>query len=227
MKWWADVLAQPADKGEQLKETEISRRLVAIIDQVDQLSILLRERGVPEVLYHNAHLKIKNGLSPAKMSQRWIEIKPHFGPEIITALRWAEWAVGSLEDTISNEDRQDIQAKITELEALLGDDSLPAALRQILRRQVTELRSALEDYVIYGIGPLEKAIKTITADIVSEQEALTSSANENPEETRKALDKLKSAMATTVTVIDKVAKTAGNIGKLWVISKEVLDKIPF
>lgn len=224
---WALSLLRPDDVGKKkLDEIDISQRLVALTDQVSALCELLRRTECPSSLYHNHLLTIKRSFSPSRTHEAWSSVSQGFKEENLVTLRWAEWLVGPLETALNDDDRNALDQQIADLETFLVNDSLPTSLQRVLQAQVSELRNALRRYSIEGISPLKKAVKTITADIVSEQEMLTASAESQPKETKQALSKLQSAMSTTVTVIDKATKTASNIGKLWTMGKHVIEQLP-
>lgn len=220
---WSTILTQTKDEGKQLTEAEIFRRLIALTDQLEQLAYLLKAKSAPPHLYEDAFLSIQRGLSPAQLTQRWMRVKTHFSPEAITTLRWSEWVIGSLEETITEDDRQAVRSQINELQDLLQATSLPEPMVKILETQIAALTEALQDYEIYGIEPFEKAIKIVTSDLVASSEEITSAKKSNPKDTNQILSKINSMMNTALSAIDKAGKTAGSLEKLWNMSKQALE----
>lgn len=224
---WTVSLLQQGDTVQALDSVNISQRLVAIVEQVNVLAELLEQSNCPQALYQPHLNAIKQSLSPNRLHESWATVSKGFANEHMTTLRWAEWLVGPLETDLTAEDRAIVEGQINELNSLMESDTLPNSMRRILRAQINELQNALDRYQTEGISPLEKAIKTITADIVSEKESLAESAKSHPDETRSALTKLKLAMTKIADVTDRTAKTTSSLRSLWALAGEAIDKIPF
>lgn len=227
---WSVALRLPhEDESKKLDDVALAQRLVALTDQVDAIQEMLESScdAPPEALYLDYLARVRSVFSPVRIKEPWASLSQELGEGSWLTLRWAEWLIGPLERPLSDEDRSLLESQIVDLDLMLRDDSMPASLRRVLRSQVSELRDALDRYPTEGIAPLEKAVKTVTADVVSKKETFFEAARESPRETGSALERFKTAMSATTNIIEKSAKTAGSLKTLWTICGEILEKLPF
>jgi hypothetical protein len=133
-------------------------------------------------------------------------------------LQWASWALSRFdENDISEESILALQESLAAQEAMLKETSLPESLREMLERQVADLKTALLLYEVSGTKPLIDAVNRQYGEIRQSFAEIVEFAESGPPEAdtlmRKAL-KLLGEAANVANQGSKVIKFGKDICEL-------------
>lgn len=190
----------------------------AVLSEIKNSEAKLKQIEVPEHLFRDAANILRSAFSPTQFGVQFLNHRESITRRATPlALQWASWALSRFdENDIPEESIKSLQDSLAAQEAMLKETDLPDSLREMLERQVVELKTALLLYKIKGVQPLTDAVnKQISemrfppADVVAEVE--------------KSSLEVKSALQKGMGLIGAAAKIADHGSKIVKFSNEVYE----
>lgn len=222
---WMTVLRQPGDP-EKLNDTTVPRRLVKVLDQVDDLEGILSDMAIDSTLYHNDLVKVRNAFSPSRMGDQWANVIGQLSPEVIKSLAWQAWVIKSREEPVDEIALKELQQRISELTAMLDESiGLPDRLTVQIRRQLQALEESLKDYAITGIDPISKEIKNSVVDIVENGDAIRDALATADPKDKGVLQGFAQIVLKGNEILQSTGKPAAAINSLIALGKEVFKML--
>lgn len=203
---WSMVL------GVEQDDVIVTRAVVELYTLSNEIQSLIK---MNEQLNHELYLKsfksINNAFFPLNLNASWNSVKQHLNDEALTRLQFcAEHLSGFYaEDTLSDEDLNEIIERTESLFEAVYSSSLPDALRLSLLEEVERLRSAISMYKIKGAKGLKEALQGTIGAVVANQEELKSSSETNPDVLKRLgelIDKLDSFTARALKLNKMLTK---------------------
>lgn len=199
---------------------DLTRNLLALRVQVEIAAEELQDEDVPESLYAESLARLSDALNPDIAGNNWKSTRESMDVGTAAVLMWSSWTIGTRELAISQEERDELLARIDELDGAVASEGVPTTLRRAIRRQTAGIRSALNDYVITGAAPLRSAVASTLANVAAEAPTYVAAASGAPVE-RKVVATLYAVLTSGVSVIDKSAMTVDRFKALLVSTKDI------
>ena len=168
-KVWASAL------GVEENDVLVTKSVVELYSLSQEIQSLIKMNdGLNHELYLASFNKIDRSFFPLNLGAPWSSVKPHLTDEAITRLQFCAEELSRFysEESLSDEDLQDIIKKTEELFETLYESSLPAALRLSLLEEVERIRNAINLYKIKGAKGLKEALQGTLGAVVANQEEL-------------------------------------------------------
>lgn len=205
LQLWGSVF-EVAKNANQADEDAVTARLMALRGEVDLASARLAERGYPSQLYANYFTRVRNLASATLLHQEWASHKRGLQSDIRLALEWAAWSLPSEEDELPVEELAGLIAELDAIEQSLPDIDLSSYLRDFISRQIDLIRSALRNYDIGGITPVNDALEQAVGAFTRSKSVIVADADESGENGKGVLKRLTEVFGRTADAADKVDK---------------------
>lgn len=223
---WRNYLEKPlADEDELLDVTR------AVLAEVRLLERRLQELGVPLPLFVDALTSLKSAFSPTQLSHPWHVHQERMSQRAIAlSLSWADWALTRLnEPEVAEEVITALKKTIDDLEAHVASVEIPAGLRDLLERQVAELRIALSLYKVRGVGPVVDAVNRQVSELRNVSEELVHEVEAAGPAARSVVERMKRAVSEAAKFAEcgsksiKFAKEVHELGTTaWHLGQQLL-----
>lgn len=203
---WARVLDIEQD------DVIVTKAVVELYSLSNEIQSLIK---MNDQLNHELYLKsfksINHAFFPLNLATNWNSVKQHLNDEALTRLQFcAEQLSGFYaEDTLSEEDLEQIIKQTESLFEAVYSSSLPDTLRLSFLEEVERLRSAIAMYKIKGAKGLKEALQGTIGSVVANQEELKASSENNPDVLKRLgelIDKLDSFTARALKLQKMVTK---------------------
>lgn len=199
-------------------EEEVLIATQAVLAEIRIAQAKLKQIGVPEELFNETVTTLRAAFSPTQLAASWSNHS-----EVVTkrsvqlALQWASWSLKKFnENDIPEESIRSLQEGLDAQEAMLRDTELPDSLREMLERQVAELKVALVLYKINGVKPLVDMVNKQSGEMRHASVEMVQEVTSGPPETKSAVQK-------GMELIGLAAKTADSGSKIINFGKSVYE----
>lgn len=197
-------------------EEEVLIATQAVLAEIRQAERKLIEIGVPVELFAEAATQMRNAFSPTQLHASFSNHREAIIKRAVPlALQWASWSLIRFnENDIPEESIRSLQDSLAAQETILKETTLPASLREMLARQVAELKTALVLYKISGIQPLVDAVNKQSGELRHAPVEMVKEVNSGPPEA-------KSAVHNACRLLEQVAKVADEGSKVMKFGQEL------
>ncbi|MBH8579024.1 hypothetical protein [Bisbaumannia pacifica] len=175
---WAKILGVEPD------DVVVTKAVVELYSLSNEIQSLIK---MNDKLNHELYLvsfdSIVRAFFPLNLASSWSSVKKHLSDEALTRLQFCAEQLSTFysEDTLSEEDLQQIVEKTELLFDAVFSSSLPDALRLSLLEEVERLRSAISIYKIKGAKGLKEALQGTIGSVVVNQDELKAASGDNPD----------------------------------------------
>lgn len=208
-------LSQLFDYSPQDAYRQHAYRLEQVQKQLDLMQAGLTRLGIPDDLYVGQLASLKNGFSSSNLNQPYQNLRAQFTAEVRLALLWAAFVLedegGIADQTTLGELVKVILAVIADVEAR----SLPPTLREFLVSHLADLLVGLQTSPFAGAGDLQRAVKSLAADVVAKGVDLTVAAGELSDDDQKLMDRAGGAFQQAADMASNSGKGSEGIATLW------------
>lgn len=211
---WTKVLSDPEAPKGTLSTASLTARLIALTKQLDACEDLLKPKGVPDSLHSVQFEKLRTALSPTQVNGSWTRISEICTEDTLVVLRWASWAIGSLEEPIAADDLKELIRNLNELDTLIAEPGLPDSLKSLIQKNAREIREAIELYPIIGANGLRQAANSFFGEAFTQQDTLKAASESPDADTREAFEKLLETVKGVVDAFNASVTTHANLIKL-------------
>lgn len=194
--------------------TATVKYLELISNQIKETKERLAIKEVPEALYTVQFDAALKALSPRHLRSNWHSVSIQFTPDIYLALEWSSWVIGCIENPISESDLKELLESLNELDTLIAEPGLPDSLRDLIQKNVREIREAIELYPIIGANGLKVATQRLFGEAIFQKEVLHSASASSNTNTKKAYEKFVQVIKSAVNAFNTTVSTAENMLKL-------------
>lgn len=224
---WANYLGIGPLPEEQL--ISISQ---AVIGEVKATQSRLADLGIESELFHLPAEHLRVVFSPLRLSHNWAQfMNADIALKTRHALLWARWALNKFdEDDLPTEQVEALRGSLAAQEALLAEIKLPFALRELLERQVRELKTAMLLYRVSGAAPLADAVNKHIGEMRHVSNATVKEYEEGTPEVKTAVEKAGELIVKAAKVADigskifKFGENAYKYGSLgWELAKKIAE----
>lgn len=202
IKLWTNVL-----KLDDSDEDAITITLIALRNEIELVRTKLLDQGAPEDLFYDALTRFKNITSAALLHYEWLDHKRSLTNDVLVSLKWAAWTLPKEEDELTPEVLNALVSELDSLQESMAASTLSPYVKEFVARQISLIRTALRQYKIGGIAPVEEALEK-TYGAVRRNTALLSKQVENASSDDKSL------MIRFQTFLTKTADTADKVDKV-------------
>ena len=197
---WASVL-----DVEDFDDT-VTEAVMGVYGLLKEVRVLISlNTSLNQDLYLSSFDKIERVIFPLNLNAQWSSNKAHLTDEALTRLEFCseELSRHYTEDSLSEDDLQEIIRKTDSLYESLISSTLPEYLKFTLLEEVQRLRNAIQLYRIKGARGLKQALQATIGAVVANEKEIKSVSAENPDvidRLGKLLDKLDSFTSTALKV---------------------------
>lgn len=202
-------------------EDAATTALVAFRSEIELTRTKMLEHGVPEDLFRDALNRIKGVTSATLLHTEWRGHKSGLPPDVMLALKWSAWTLPKEEDELAPEELSALVAELDALQEAIASSNLSAYVREFTLRQIDLIRTALRQYRIGGIAPVEEALEAAYGAVRRSCSALSKQVEGASERDRSILTKFQTVLTKTAETADKVDKVRKGGEALMGIGKVV------
>ncbi len=176
----------------------ITKAVVQMYLLSQEIQSLIRMRNkLNHELYLSSFKKLEQAFFPLNLDSKWQLSKQYLTDDVLTKLAFCAQELSSSysEESLSEEDLQDIIKKTDSFFDSLYKSNLPDSIRLVLLEEVERIRSAINMYKIKGAKGLKEALQGTIGAVVANQEDLKTASKSNAdviERLGELLDKLDS-----------------------------------
>ncbi len=221
--WWSYLKLEPTGSNEVP-----SIAAMAAVGEVRSMEFRLRHLGVPEPLYYDCVAVLREWLSPANLHQPWSTYRDQVRSRSVEiVLQWAAWLLSQFDEPdVDPEALSRLQADIAAQEERLAGTSLPYVLREMLERQVSDLKTALLLYRIKGIQPIVEAVNKSVGEVRNASEELVAECEvDKPGKVQEVFKKALELVTDAGKVADAGSKVVKFGTDLWQLGTTVWPAI--
>jgi len=193
-------------------------RLEQVHKQLDLVQVGLTRLGIPDELYAGQLAALRNGFSSSNLSQPYQNLRGQFTVEVRLLLLWAAFVLedegGLADQTALGELVKSILGVIADVQA----SSLPPTLREFLVSHLTDLLVGLQTSPFAGARDLQKAVKSLAADVVAKGEALAGVVGDLSGEDQQLMERAGGAFQQVADMASASGKGSEGIATLWRIA---------
>lgn len=178
----------------------------------------LDQLGAPQNLFAHSADVLRRFFSPSSAPQQMSGFRNmlYEDREVQSTLKWASWALSKFDDPdLTPEAFADLEKALAEQEQILSDPRIPVSVREMLERQVRELRLAIRLYRVKGSSALHEAVQEAYGEFRSVPESFVQEAASNPES--------KNAVHRMASLLGKAARVADDASKVGKFAKEIYE----
>lgn len=187
-------------------EDEATAALIVFRGEVELAKTKLIEHEVPEELFRDSFARIKGITSATLLNQEWASHKRGLPPDVLLGLKWAAWALPKEEDELSTEELASLIADLESLQESITTSNLSAYVKDFVLRQIDLIRTALRQYRIGGIAPVEAALEATYGAVRRSSTALSRQVEDASPEDKTLLTRFQTVLTKTAETADKVDK---------------------
>lgn len=209
-------------------EDEATAALMAFRAEIELAKTKLIEQGVPEPLFYESFARIKGIASATLLNQEWASHKRNLPSDVLLGLQWAAWALPKEEDELSAEELASLISDLESLQESIEASNLSMYVKDFVLRQIDLIRTALRQYCISGISPVETALETTYGAIRRNSPALTKQVENSSTEDKMLLKRFETVLtktAETAEKIDKVRKGGEALAKISHVVGEAIGDV--
>lgn len=167
---WAKVL-----DCDPRNDAEISLRVLELYKISQEVQTLIKL--IPELnhdLYLASFNKIDKAIFPLNLEQPWRDKKRELSADLMTRLQFCAEELGKYysEETLAEEDLQEISQMVSELYELIVDSSIDPSLRLALLEELSRIRFAISTYRIKGARGVKEALQSLLGSVIAHRETL-------------------------------------------------------
>lgn len=188
---WFRVL--DLDRSSPTREEDAIAGMQAALAEVRGVEHLLSGLNAPPDLFAVASKRLRTMLSPANARAAAKDhMQPQLHGETRIVLRWAAWVLREFnQPDIEESALQTLLESIDEQEELVRAGGLSPYIRDLLMRQIADLRRAVRLYAVQGSAPVQDAYnKSVTALATVPKDVVESSTEADAQAVRKSRDVL-------------------------------------
>lgn len=168
---WTKLLS--IDEGNPHKRVLIvGDQIQAMYRELDLIAAGMESADFSKTLYENVIDKVRHAISPMSFPGTWNQTKQYFGPDVLTSFAYCSEILPDEEALISDEDINEIRAKLADLKASLEDATIPHRLRKLIEHHIELINTALIEYPISGAKAFREAGRTAIGEIIEAREAI-------------------------------------------------------
>lgn len=202
-------------------EDSATTALIALRSEIELTRTKLLDQGVPEELFRDALSRFKNITSATLLNQEWRGHKNGLPSDVLVSLKWAAWALPKEEDELTSDELGALIAELGSLQESMVTSTLSPYVKEFVARQIDLIRTALRQYKIGGIAPVEEALEK-TYGAVRRSTAVLSKQVENASpEDKSLLTRFQNVLTKTADTADRVDKVRKGGEALMTIGKAV------
>ena len=207
---WAFLFDRLDNEGEDL-DGVAQECALAVRQELQHLTNLLRAKQVPEKLYESHLAALRSITTSRYMHEHWQNVAKRVSSEQITVLQWASFALGtgSYDSVDIDEEIDRLASEVTKLIEDVENGSLPLVLRSFLLRNFRSIRDGLWRYKVTGLDALRTTVQTMHGTTEQEIGELRQSVEDLPQEKRNLWKQANQFLNAVVEVCDKAAKLDG------------------
>jgi hypothetical protein len=223
-KLWIKIFQLDGEPTEQHEDIG-SSCMTAIREELDGLTAMLQERGVPNEMFRGNVDALRAIVSPTQFSAGWNHLADGLGQEHLVMLRWADWALDGSEFEISQDERakliEDLDSLIAEFEA----SSIPRFTKELMLRHLNSVRRSLRVYRARGIDPVHAALHETIGAMSTRTSQVSVELNHADPEAKSIFGKAADMINRVVVVAEKAQKiqkgidagiqVAHQVEKIW------------
>lgn len=187
-------------------EDEATAALMAFRSEIELARTKLIDNEVPEELFRDCFARIKNITSTTLLNQEWAPHKRGLPPDVLLGLKWAAWALPKEEDELRPEELASLISELDALQESIATSSLSAYVKDFVLRQIGLIRTALRQYRIGGIAPVEAALEATYGAVRRSSTVLSKQVENATPEDKTLLTQFKTVLSKTAETADKVDK---------------------
>lgn len=221
--WWSYLNLEPNGSNEVP-----SIAAMAAVSEVRSMEFRLRHLGVPEPLYYDCVSVLREWLSPANLNQHWSSYREQVRSKSVEiVLKWAAWSLTQFDEPDVDPDVMSrLQADVEAQEQRLADTALPYALREMLERQVADLKAALLLYRVKGMQPIVEAVNKSVGEVRNASEELVAECEvDKPGKAQEVFKKALELVTNAGRVADAGSKVVKFGADLWQLGTTVWPAI--
>jgi hypothetical protein len=188
----------------------------AVLGEIKGAQAKLRQIKAPEELFDEAANSLKNAFSPTQLAGGWSNHRDSITKRAVPlALQWASWALSRFdENDIPEESIKSLEESLAAQETMLKEVDLPESLREMLERQVADLKTALVLYKISGVKPLIDVVNKQSSEMRHAPAEMVSEVENGSSET-------KGVVQSALRLIGQAAKVADQGSKIFQFGKDM------
>ena len=205
----------------------LSGKIDLVSKQIDLLEqeIALDSRDIPEEIYEKHIQRMRRSLAPHQLGSPWKDVNKGFNGETIVFLEWYAFISESQELAISKQDLEQLkeaaQNFYNDLQAMPAHNPL----KGILVEQTKVLMSAISEYSITGIGPIESALDQAIGQLYTKQELFKENIQKEPEKNKQVVQSYTALMSKVSTITSKASKFAQTGNTLITFMRNLTDLV--
>ncbi|MFD2168387.1 hypothetical protein ACFSJY_19190 [Thalassotalea euphylliae] len=190
-------------------DVEVTKSVVELYSLSQEIQSLIKmKENLNHDLYLSSFQSIDRAFFPLHLATNWQSVKQHLTDEALTRLQFCSQELSGFysEESLSEEDLEDIIKKTDELFTALYSSSLPSALRLALLEEVQRIRNAISLYQIKGAKGLKEALQGAIGALVANQEELKNATDSDDDDVIKRLGNLLDKMDSFTSKALKIHK---------------------
>jgi len=175
---WADAI------GIEKDNVTVTKGVVGLYSLSQEIQSLIKMNAqLNHDLYLLSFKNIDRAFFPLNLGADWKSVRPHLTDEALTRLQFCAEELKRFysEESLADEDLEDIIKKTDQLFETLNKSKLSDTLRLTLLEEIQRVRNAISMYKIKGAKGLKEALQGTIGAVVVNQEEIKKSKNENAE----------------------------------------------
>lgn len=172
METWAKILGITEPKPNK-RALVVAERLAAMLRELEQVQMQMRQANFSESLYANAIANIEHALSSMLLGGSWNQVKQYLQRETFVALAFCTEIIPDEETDISPEALAEISALVADLRASTLDAAISPRLRELIEHHISLIERAISEYPIAGAKALREAARTGLGELIEVRDVIT------------------------------------------------------
>lgn len=171
-------------KSVSLDEDAVEGMQVAL-SEIRQIERSIKSLGAPDHLFEQTAVQLRRAFSPGSSNSAWRDIGSTVQERAVkNSLEWASWVLREFDQPdIDSSTLEKLLESIDAQELLLSAEGLSVPIKEMLQRQLRQMRVALRLYDIQGAQPLRDAVNGAIGELATTPqhvfEAASNSAPDN------------------------------------------------
>ncbi len=166
---WCDIFLIK-EKDRQKKTFEIYRCIELLHDEITSIDVSMDKTNFSEELYKPYIQKALTLLTPNSANGDCQGYQNILKPEVILSFKFCQEILPQEEEELNNNEINEALKLIEELEEELKSKNLPDSLKDVILKNITEIKRAIHNFNIIGIKAFYEMIENTSGKMVMNRE---------------------------------------------------------
>jgi len=165
---WGKVLGLESESPES-SSFKVSEALLLIKNEIDIAETQMKLTEFSEALYTPYFTRCRKALSVTNLTAGWNGLRPNLKEDTMLCLQFCSEILPKDDALIEKEELEEFLQIVHELSEKLDNSSIPIALKEVIRKQLSIIYTAIHKYPISGTKSLREGLRAGMNTIVEEE----------------------------------------------------------